>query len=150
MTPLFKKLNLGEFKKILVLNSPATFESELVQLDGIKVLRRRPTQPTVKFAIGFAVTQSQLDEVSRKLTESTQGDAIVWVAYPKKSSRKYKSEINRDCGWKVLGDAGFEGVRQVAIDEDWSALRFRRTEYIISLTRNNAMAISNAGKRRTQ
>jgi hypothetical protein len=25
---------------------------------------------------------------------------------------------------------GFDTVRQVAIDDDWSALRFRRVEYI--------------------
>jgi hypothetical protein len=28
--------------------------------------------------------------------------------------------------------AGFDSVRQIAIDEDWSALRFRRVEYIKS------------------
>lgn len=28
----------------------------------------------------------------------------------------------------VLG--GFDSVRQIAIDEDWSALRFRRAEFI--------------------
>ena len=28
-TPLFKKLNLGERKKILVLNSPESFEAEI-------------------------------------------------------------------------------------------------------------------------
>jgi len=30
----------------------------------------------------------------------------------------------------VIRNAGFDSVRQVAIDEDWSALRFRRVEYI--------------------
>lgn len=55
---------------------------------------------------------------------------MVWFAYPKGTSKKYKSEINRDKGWLVMGEAGFEPVRMVAIDEDWSALRFRRTEFI--------------------
>jgi hypothetical protein len=30
----------------------------------------------------------------------------------------------------VIRAHGFDSVRQVAIDEDWSALRFRRTGYI--------------------
>lgn len=149
MTPLFKKLNLGELKKILVLNPPASFESELAALTGVRVLRRRPSRATVDFALGFAVTQRELDEVSNKLSMSTQGDAIVWMAYPKKSSKKFKCEFDRDSGWKVLGGAGFEAVRQVAMDEDWSALRFRRVEYVKSLNRSNKMAISNEGKRRT-
>ncbi len=49
-----------------------------------------------------------------------------------------------------LGNAGFEPVRQVAIDDDWSALRFRRTEYIKSFTRSNTMALSPEGKRRSK
>jgi hypothetical protein len=37
----------------------------------------------------------------------------------------------------------------VAIDEDWSALRFRKAEYIKSLTRQPSRASSSAGKKRT-
>jgi hypothetical protein len=68
--------------------------------------------------------------ISRK---SHNGDAILWMAYPKGTSKRYECEFNRDNGWDVLGRAGFEGVRQVAIDEDWSALRFRRVEFSKSL-----------------
>jgi len=46
----------------------------------------------------------------------------------------------------VLGELGFEPVRLVAIDEDWSALRFRRTEFIKTLTRDETRALSAAGK----
>jgi len=38
----------------------------------------------------------------------------------------------------------------VAVDEDWSALRFRKTTYIKTLTRNASFAISADGKARTQ
>jgi len=44
--------------------------------------------------------------------------------------KKYTCDISRDNGWQALGELGFEGVRMVAIDEDWSAVRFRRAEYI--------------------
>jgi hypothetical protein len=30
----------------------------------------------------------------------------------------------------ALRESGFDSVRQIAIDEDWSALRFRRNEFI--------------------
>jgi hypothetical protein len=150
MTPLFKKLNLGACDTILVLNSPASFETQLSSLAGVSILRESGKKPTMPFAIAFAVSQSELDDVSNRLVNCTDGDAIVWVAYPKKSSKIYRCEFNRDNGWDVLGNAGFEPVRQVAIDDDWSALRFRRTQYIRSMTRNNAMAISSEGKRRTK
>ncbi len=150
MTPLFKKLNLGANDTILVLNAPESFNAELAELDGVKVLRKASAKLTATFAIGFAVTQAECDSVSQAFVKACEGDSIVWIAYPKGSSKKYKCDFNRDTGWGVLGNAGFEPVRQVAIDEDWSALRFRRTEHIKSLTRNNAMAISPEGKRRTK
>ncbi len=43
-----------------------------------------------------------------------------------------------------MGAVGFEGVRQVAIDEDWSALRFRRVEYIKRMTRDPKRAMTKA------
>jgi len=151
MTPLFKKLNLGTHEKLLVLNAPESFQLELDQLDDkIRVLTRATAKTRVEFAIGFASTETELERVSTKLVQSADGDAIVWLAYPKKSSKNYTCEFNRDAGWEVLGEGGFEGVRQVAIDEDWSALRFRRVENIKSFTRRKSMAISKVGKTRAK
>ncbi len=48
----------------------------------------------------------------------------------------------------MLGKLGFEGVRQVAIDEDWSALRFRRVEFIKTMSRDKKRAMSELGKAR--
>jgi len=61
---------------------------------------------------------------------SADGDPLLWFAYPKGSSKKYRCAFNRDTGWDVLKSLGFDTVRAVAIDEDWSALRFRRVECI--------------------
>lgn len=150
VTPLFKKLHLGPHDRLLILNAPDSFEPEIAQLTGATVLRKVTSRLSTPFALGFAITQAELDRVSSAIVRATTGDAIVWVAYPKATSRQYRCEFNRDSGWSVLGQAGFEPVRQVAVDSDWSALRFRRTEYIPSLTRSRAMAISAAGKRRTR
>ncbi|MBN1921678.1 MAG: hypothetical protein JW892_10565 [Anaerolineae bacterium] len=49
---------------------------------------------------------------------SAQGDITLWYAYPKSTSKKIKCTFNRDTGWEALGQAGFEPVRQVAVDED--------------------------------
>lgn len=58
------------------------------------------------------------------------GDALLWFAYPKQTSRRYRCDFNRDTGFQVLRDSGYESVRMVAIDEDWSALRFRRAAFV--------------------
>lgn len=146
MTPLFKKLNLTTQCCIHVLNAPPSFEAELDALVGVDV--RRELEGTSSFVMAFAVTQAEVDSASSRIAACAEGDAIVWMVYPKASSRTYRCEFNRDSGWAVLGEAGFEAVRQVAIDADWSALRFRRVAFIKSISRNPAGAISKAGRAR--
>jgi hypothetical protein len=133
MSPLFKKLNLGTHTLIHVLNAPRSFEAELAALDGVTVGRTVSGPST--FAMAFVVTQAELDAASRKLAAACAGDAVLWMVYPKGTSGKYRCEFNRDCGWPTLTAAGFETVRMVAVDEDWSALRFRRVEHIKAMTR---------------
>jgi hypothetical protein len=146
MSSLFKKLNLGAISTIHVLGAPESFEQELRALDGITV--KRQIDGKSEFAMAFVVTQDQLASASAKLAKGCEGDAVVWMVYPKGTSKKYRCEFNRDSGWPALGEAGFEPVRMVAIDEDWSALRFRRVEHIKTMARNPAGAISEAGKRK--
>ena len=132
MTPLFKKLNLGTHREIVVLNAPDSFESELKQLKGIKIARNPGNPKAVKFAMAFATTQTDLDRSSKTLAGAAEGDALLWFVYPKGTSKRYRCEFNRDSGWGVIRKAGFESVRMVAIDEDWSAVRFRRVEFVKS------------------
>ncbi|MGC1457295.1 MAG: hypothetical protein WA825_03345 [Steroidobacteraceae bacterium] len=146
MTPLFKKLNLGTHAVIHVLNAPKSFEPELAALKGVTV--KRSVSGPSNFAMAFVITQAELEAASSKLAAACAGDAILWMVYPKGTSRKYRCECNRDSGWPVLGAAGFEPVRMVAIDEDWSALRFRRVEHIKTMMRGQAHRISGAGRKK--
>jgi hypothetical protein len=144
VTPLFRKLNLTTQRVIHVLGAPESFEREIAALAAVEV--RRELGGPCAFALAFVAAQRELDALSAQLASARPGDAIVWVAYPKKSSRQYRCDFDRDSGWTVLGQSGFEPVRQVAIDEDWSALRFRRVEFIKTMTRNPAGTISTAGR----
>jgi hypothetical protein len=137
LTPLFKKLNLGGHDEIVLFDAPDSFEAELKRLKGVKIVRNPSKPKAIKFAIAFAVTQAQLDRASKVLAAASEGDAVLWFAYPKGSSKRYTCEFNRDSGWGNIRTAGFDSVRQVAIDEDWSALRFRRLEYIKAGTANS-------------
>ena len=46
---------------------------------------------------------------------------VLWVAYPKGN----RADINRDSLWRMIAPYGLRPITQVAIDETWSALRFR-------------------------
>jgi hypothetical protein len=49
--------------------------------------------------------------------------AIAWLAYPK--AGKLDTDLNRDILWRHMLGKGIQGVRQIALDEVWSAMRFR-------------------------
>lgn len=47
--------------------------------------------------------------------------AVLWVFYPKGNV----TDINRDSLWPLLAGYGLRPITQVAVDDTWSALRFR-------------------------
>ena len=146
MNPIFKKLNLKEQKEIFVLNSPESFENNILELDtGLKVKHNVSQSDTIEFYIGFAEMQSDLRKMIEGSASQLEGDALYWLCYPKKSSKKFKSDITRDDGWEAIAQYNMEPVKLVSIDEDWSAMRFRKVEYIKVLNRNKKMIISKEG-----
>jgi hypothetical protein len=148
MNPIFKKLNFKEQPFIVVLNAPDSFRSDMEEMKTFtKVKTATGEKADIPFFLAFVTRQNQLDEMATAIVPLLKDDAVLWFAYPKAASKKYTCEFNRDNGWHVLGDLGFEGVRMVAIDQDWSALRFRRAENIKKMTRRFAM--SDKGKQRT-
>jgi hypothetical protein len=138
MAATFDKLNLKDQKQILVLGSPQSFERELAALRGVTVARNLDELNETQFSLAFVTKQKEVDALAKAISKWAKGDAVVWFAYPKGSSKKYKCEFSRDTGWAALGKVGFEPVRMVAIDEDWSALRFRRVEFIKTMTRDKS------------
>ncbi len=148
MSAIFNKLNLKNQTEILVLNAPESFEPELAALENVAVRRNAQDVKEIAFSLAFVTKQKEVDAIAKTIARKATGDAIVWFAYPKGSSKKYKCDFNRDTGWESLGSAGFEPVRMVAIDEDWSALRFRRVEFIKTMTRDSTHALTEQGKKK--
>jgi hypothetical protein len=117
-------------------------------LKGVVVHRKAPKNAGVAFALAFVKRQAEVEAAAKALTRNAEGDVVLWFACPKGSSKKYTCDFNRDTGWAALGAAGFEPVRMVAIDEDWSAVRFRRADFIKTLTRDKVHTLSALGRKR--
>ncbi|WP_438422435.1 hypothetical protein [Aquimarina macrocephali] len=150
MTPLFKKLQLPfSLDEILILNEPEGFCEDLDCLKGVNVKESLIQVSEVDFAVIFVTEKKQIENRIETVYPKLVGDAILWFAYPKKSSKKYTSEINRDYGWGVLGDYNLEAVNQVSINTDWNALRFRKISFIKMMAGNKNHALSKAGKEKT-
>jgi len=148
MLSTFAKLNLKNQKSVVVLNAPKSFERELAALRGVNILRDLKGRDDIEFSLAFVTTQAEVDSLAKTVAGRAEGDAVIWFAYPKQTSKKYKCEFNRDTGWNILGKLGFECVRSVAIDEDWSGVRFRRVEFIKSMTRDKSRILTAKGQAR--
>jgi len=133
---LIKKLNFKSNSEILTLNVPNDltpildlFLSETICINDVNQIAN------IEFALIFVLEQNAIDDILPLIKNKLLGDCIIWFCYPKKSSKKYKCNIDRDHGWEILGTYGFEPVRQISINEDFSALRFRKIEHIKNITR---------------
>lgn len=150
MEALFKKLNWKNPAQTWVIQSPPTFKpANDWLLSRTQLFTSIPPQESTSFALLFATKQAEIDHFVPLIDKQLSGDGLLWIAYPKGSSKRYQCDFNRDTGWEILGKLGYEPVRQVAIDEDWSALRFRRVQYIQKITRSKDFALTTEAKQRT-
>ena len=133
MDKLLSKLNYKGQKRIAVINPAEEFRKSLEKIipDDTIDPEIDPRYP-YEFMILFVELVSEVEHYAPLALHNLISDGILWFAYPKKTSKKYSSDIDRDHGWEFLINAGFYPVRQVAIDDDWSALRFRNARFIKS------------------
>ncbi|MDV3310512.1 MAG: hypothetical protein LOY03_17020 [Cyclobacteriaceae bacterium] len=147
MTPLLKKLNFKDQSQLCIVDSPPEFEAEKKRMEEFATVVTAPGKcKEIDFALVFVKSRPAIDKAFKSIEAKIKGDAVLWFAYPKGTSKKYKVDISRDKGWDTLGNAGFEVVRAVAIDDDWSAMRFRKAEFIDKMTRDSRFALSKEGK----
>src|SRR4051812_10468388 len=86
--------------------------------DGARLVERlAEADAAVVFAEDAASARAVLDQARPDLAHPS----AFWVAYPKGN----RADINRDSLWPILSEYGMRPISQVAIDDTWSALRFR-------------------------
>lgn len=149
MNSLLKKFNFKAQDRILVLSPPPEFEASLSEFsESLKIDRDLHPKTKYEFIIVFSVMKEDMEKAVKKTSAAVSEECLYWFAYPKKTSKKYKSDLTRDAGWEKLGKLGYEAVRMIAVDDDWSALRFKKADQIKIMKRNEKLAISDAGKKK--
>lgn len=111
---LAQKLNLRSGTRIRVLGQPAD-----VELPGVATRAAGDADGVLLFARTLEEARTMSDPV----VGAALADRIAWIAYPK--AGQLGTDLNRDILWKHMLGRGIQAVRQVAIDEVWSAIRFR-------------------------
>jgi hypothetical protein len=73
--------------------------------------------------IAFVRQAAELTEIAGAAIEAARDDRLAWIAYPK--AGQLGTDLNRDSLARAAAGLGVQPVRQVSLDDVWSALRFR-------------------------
>ena len=122
-TSLTKKLGIKPGQTLLILNAPEGYVATLTSLSEHANIRTQP-DGTYDFVQVFVHNKAELHRNAPIAMQSLKSGGLLWITYPKKTSA-LKSDISRDILWEELRDTGMQPVTMIAIDETWSALRFR-------------------------
>jgi len=120
-TPLAQKLGIKSGTTVVALNAPSNYR---------KLLGKLPIDVTFTNRIGangnfvhlFTKNRSELAKQLKELRKQIAENGVVWISWPKKSSR-----VTTDITEDVIRDAalpiGFVDIKVCAVDETWSGLK---------------------------
>jgi hypothetical protein len=69
----------------------------------------------------FGDDSTSLRSILAEHADELKQPPALWVAYPKGN----KTDMNRDTLWPIVAEYGMRPISQIAVDNIWSALRFR-------------------------
>jgi hypothetical protein len=72
-------------------------------------------------AVLFADDAATIGTALESAADHLAAPGLLWILYPKGG----RTNINRDTLWPIVARYGMRPITQVAVDETWSALRFR-------------------------
>jgi hypothetical protein len=130
MASIVNKLGLKPGMRGLVVAAPSGYMKSLTPLpEGVAV--SESIGEANDFVQFFATRKSEIEQSAKRLLQSSAPGALVWITYPKKTSG-VDSDLSREEVWAAMEGTGWRPVSQIAIDDVWSALRFRPTEDVKS------------------
>lgn len=126
MSALARKLQIKPGTRIALVNPPAGYAARLEPLpDGAQVVDLQPGLDVVQV---FARDRAELERAAGALGSVRDG-GLLWVCYPK-GGEKAGTDLDRDLLWQELSKLGLAGVTLVAVDDTWSAMRFRPADQV--------------------
>ncbi|MHC1740684.1 MAG: hypothetical protein AB9897_06185 [Anaerolineaceae bacterium] len=117
-----EKLMLKPGRSLLILNAPSAYLENIGPLpDFSRIVEINEPAEVVQL---FVRSLAELDVELLKVAKLVKPTTLFWICYPKKTS-SIKTDLNRDILHAVADLKGWLGVSLIAIDGDWSAMRFK-------------------------
>ena len=121
-TPLAKKLGIKSGFVIRLVNEPVHYHTLFADWpDG--VIQSAKTKDKKDFIHYFTTNADELNRDMKLLKDEIKPTGIVWISWPKKSS-KVVTDITEGEVREIGLKSGLVDVKVCAVDETWSGLKF--------------------------
>ncbi len=109
--------------KLIVINAPKGYAEQLTkELGDLTVSTRAAGQ--AEAVLLFVNSLAEAEKLTPKAGQLVKPEGMLWIAYAKGTS-KVKTDVNRDKLWAAVQPMGWQPIRQIALDDVWSAMRFK-------------------------
>jgi hypothetical protein len=123
INPVTMKLRMKPGMHALIVGAPSGYLKLLAALPiGVEV--SDVVSRKYEFVQFFATRYNDIRRSVPGLLRRAASGAVVWIAYPKKTSGVI-SDLSRDAVCEAMRGTGWRSVAIIAIDGVWSAVRFR-------------------------
>jgi len=120
-TPLVKKLGIGKGFEVLLVNAPPEYRGLISPLPA-EVSFATAANSATNFVHAFVTKRLDLARLLSSLRRKLPHDALIWVSWPKKSS-KVPTDITENTVREVALPLGFVDVKVCAVTDVWSGLK---------------------------
>ncbi len=120
-TPLIKKLGYKSGMKVFVINAPENY-LELLGDRPEDILFVKKSSSELDLIHWFLDSQNELLKKLESVKKQIKKDGMIWLSWPKKSSRK-PTDLDENIIRNAILDCGLVDVKVCAVDETWSGLK---------------------------
>jgi hypothetical protein len=122
LSPLARKLKLKAGARAAVIGAPPDYIERLAPPPGTTV--GTSLSGSLDWVQVFVGSSTELAAVVPRLIAALDPNGMVWISYPKGSSRR-QTDLTRDKGWEPLEGNNLRWLSLVSVDDTWSAFSLR-------------------------
>lgn len=130
MQSLFKRLTLHSDKPVAIFQIPSSHNSLHQALSETRSVIEVDQANQVDNLLAFVHRPEDVEVLATSIQGKLFNDPYLWIAYPKKTSSLNTGTLTRDIGWSSFKPLAIRPVGQFALDDDYSLMRFRRSEMV--------------------
>ena len=132
LSPLARKLRMKASHRVAIVNAPPSYLAMLAPSPGDLHVEAKPDQSFDVVQL-FVNNTDELRGLGATAIRAVKPDGLLWVCYPKSGKTRGATDLPATPSWtksdvlgEFTGETGYKPVAFVKIDDNWTALRFKR------------------------